>query len=172
MPAGQLAMPGGRLFVRTARIFGNSSSAGAGMMVESPAEGPDMGAGWYVALEREVPGVGGVLPHNGKALLFAQHHLEEIARRTGLPPLKRYFSSDPAAVTAYLQDQGIAADADELAAEEWYDPADALPTVRQLLESLAAPPVGLGQVERVRADLAAMEGVLVAAEKNGVRFHI
>ena len=131
-----------------------------------------MGAGWYVALETEVPGVGGVLPHNGKALLFAQHHLEEIARRLGLPPLKAFFSSDPAAVAAYLMEQGIAADAEELAAEEWYDPGDALPTVRQLIASLVEPPVGLGQVERVRADLAAMEAVLVAADARGVRFHI
>ncbi len=131
-----------------------------------------MGAGWYVALEQEVPGVGGVLPHNGKALLFAQHHLEEIARRLELPPLKAFFSSDPTAVAAYLREQGIEADADELAAEEWYDAADALPTVRQLLAALAEPPVGLGQVERVRADLAAMEAVLVSAEGLGVRFHI
>jgi hypothetical protein len=131
-----------------------------------------MGAGWYVALEREVPGVGGVLPHNGKALLFAQHHLEAIARHAGLPPLKAFFSSDPAAVAAYLREQGIAADADELREEEWYDAADALPTVRRLLGGLANPPVGLGQVERVRADLAAMEAVLATADANGVRFHI
>ncbi|HEY1380853.1 MAG TPA: hypothetical protein VGF55_28890 [Gemmataceae bacterium] len=131
-----------------------------------------MGAGWYVALEEEVPGVGGALPHTGKALLFAQHHLEEIARRLGLPPLKAFFSSDPAAIAAYLHEQGIEADPEELAAEEWHDPADALPTVRRLMESLKDPPVGLGQVERVRADLAAMEAVLVAADEAGVRFHI
>jgi hypothetical protein len=132
----------------------------------------DMGAGWYVALERDLPGVSGVLPHNGKALLFAQHHLEEIARRLGLTPLKSFFSSDPKAVVAYLLDQGIAADADELAAEEWHDATDALPTVRALLDGLANPPVGLGQVDRVRADLAAMEAVLTSAAANAVRFHI
>jgi hypothetical protein len=131
-----------------------------------------MGAGWYVALEREVAGTGGVLPHNGKALLFAQHHLEEIARRFGLPPLKAFFSSDPVAVAEYLAEQGIAAEADDLATEEWYEPGEALPTVRRLQESLAEPPVGMGQVDRVRADLAAMEAALLAAEAYGVRFHI
>jgi hypothetical protein len=131
-----------------------------------------MGAGWYVALEREVPEMSGALPHTGKALLFAQHHLEEMARAAGLPPLKAFFSSDPMAVAAYLLEQGIAADADELAAEEWFDPADALPTVRQLIEDLNNPPVGLGQVERVRADLIAMTGILAAAAERGVRFHI
>src|SRR5690348_4501512 len=131
-----------------------------------------MGAGWYVALEREVPGVGGVLPHTGKALLFAQHHLEEMTRAAELPPLKTFFSSNPAAVAAYLLEQGIAADEDELAVEEWYEPADALPTVRHLIDGLHDPPVGLGQVERVRADLTAMAGVLAAAAEHGVRFHI
>jgi len=131
-----------------------------------------MGAGWYVALEREVAGTGGVLPHNGKALLFAQHQLEQIARRLGLPALKTYFSSDPAALAGYLKEQGIDTNADELAAEEWYDPAEALPTVRRLLEDLADPPVGLAQVDRVRADLAAMEAVLVVADAHGVRVHI
>jgi hypothetical protein len=131
-----------------------------------------MGAGWYVALETEVPGVSGALPHTGKALLFAQHHLEEIARSRALPPLKAFFSSDPAAVAAYLHDQGIESDPDELADEAWFDPSAALPTVRRLLVSLANPPVGLGQVERVRADLAALEAVLVAADTAGVRFHI
>jgi hypothetical protein len=131
-----------------------------------------MGAGWYVALEREVPGVGGLLPHNGKALLFAQHHLEEIARRLGLTPLKAFFSSDPAALAAYLNEQGIASDPDELADETWFDPDDALPTVRRLLESLADPPIGLGQIERVRTDLEAMEAALIAADAAGVQFHI
>lgn len=131
-----------------------------------------MGAGWYIALERELPGVRGVLPHNGKALLFAQHHLEEITRQLELPALKSFFSSDPAALAAYLNEQGIASDPDELAPEEWFDPGDALPVVRQLLESLADPPVGLGQIERVRADLAAMEEILDAADEADVRFHI
>jgi hypothetical protein len=131
-----------------------------------------MGSGWYVALEREVVGVGGVLPHNGKALLFAQHHLEEIARELDLPPLKAFFSSDPAALADYLREQGIAADPDEMAEEEWFDAADALPTVRALLEGLRDPPVGLGQVEKVRADLTAMADILAVATERGVRFHI
>src|SRR5262249_40533424 len=116
----------------------------------SPGGGKLMGAGWHVALEKDVAGIGGALPHAGKALLFAQHHLEEIARSRELPPLKEFFSSDPTAVAAYLRAQGIEADEEELAAEEWFDPADALPTVRALLESLHDPPAGLGQVEKVR----------------------
>lgn len=131
-----------------------------------------MGAGWYVALEREIPGVGGLLPHNGRALLFAQHHLEEIARAAGLPPLKEFFSSDPASVAAYLREQGIDADANEFADEDWYDAADALPTVQRCIEALHDPPVGLGSVEKVRADLAVMAAVLERSAAEGVRVHI
>jgi hypothetical protein len=131
-----------------------------------------MGAGWYVALEREIPGTGGALPHNGRALLFAQHHLEEFARAAGLPPLKEFFSSDPTAVAAYLHDQGIEADSDEMSEEAWFDAAEALPTVRLCLERLQDPSPGLGQVERVRDDLAAMEKILTVAHEHGVGFHI
>jgi hypothetical protein len=131
-----------------------------------------MGAGWYIALKREIPGVGGLLPHNGKALLFAQHHLEEIARRLGIAPLKAFFSSDPMAVAAYLNEQGVETDLESLTPEEWFDAAEALPTVRRLLESLTDPPVGMGQVDKVRADLAAMVTVLERAEVAAVRFHI
>ena len=131
-----------------------------------------MGSGWYVALEREIPGVGGVLPHNGRALLFAQHHLEEIAREAGLPPLKEFFSSDPAALADYLREQGIDADPDELADECWYDADDILPTVQSAIASLHDPPVGLGQVEKVRDDLAAMADVLARVAAVGVRVHI
>ena len=108
-----------------------------------------MGAGWYVALDREIPGVGGLLPNNGRALLFAQHYLEAIAREIDFPPLKTFFSSDPAAVAAYLAEQGIATDADELSAEDWYEPIAVLPTIRRLLESLTDPPAGLSQIEKV-----------------------
>ena len=66
-------------------------------------EGRTIGAGWYIALERELPGVGGVLPHNGKALLFAQHHLEEITRQRELPALKSFFSSDPGGIGRLLE---------------------------------------------------------------------
>lgn len=131
-----------------------------------------MGAGWFVAREREIPGQSGVLPHGGRALTFAQHHFDEIARNLDLPLLKEFFSSDPSAVAAYLQENGVAANADELASEEWYDPAEILPTVQAILERLREPPVGLGQVEKVREDLTAMSGILAAAAEQAVRVHI
>jgi hypothetical protein len=131
-----------------------------------------MGAGWYIAREREIPGTSGVLPHAGKALTFAQHHLDEIARELGVPLLKEFFSSDPASIAAYLREHGVTKDPDELADEEWFDPAEILPTVRAVLDRLRDPPVGMGQVEKARADLSAMADILTTAAKQGVRVHI
>jgi hypothetical protein len=132
----------------------------------------EMGAGWYIAREREIPGQSGILPNAGRALTFAQHHFDEIARSLGLPALKEFFSSDPASVAAYLREHGVDKNADELADEEWYDPAEILPTVRAIQERLHDPPVGLGQIEKVRADLAAMVEILSEAAKKGIRVHI
>ena len=131
-----------------------------------------MGVGWYIAREREMPGMSGVLPHGGRALTFAQHHLDEIARELGLPLLKEFFSSDPGTVAAYLREHGVTADADELEPEEWFEPAEILPTVRGVLERLRDPPIGMGQADKVRADLAAMADILAAGVAQGVRVHI
>ena len=131
-----------------------------------------MGAGWYVAREREIPGTSGALPHGGRALTFAQHHFDEIARSLGLPLLKDFFSSDPSAVAAYLREHGVDRDPAELAEEEWFDPESILPTVRAILEQLEIPPLGLGQIEKVRADLAAMRDILGDAAQRHIRVHI
>jgi hypothetical protein len=131
-----------------------------------------MGAGWYIARETEMPGVSGVLPHGGRALTHAQHHFDEIARELGLPLLKEFFSSDPTAVAAYLREHGVEKDAAELAEEDWFDPAEILPTVRGILDRLRDPPIGLGQVEKVRGDLIAITEILSKANDQGVRVHI
>jgi glycine/D-amino acid oxidase-like deaminating enzyme len=131
-----------------------------------------MGVGWYVAREREMPGQSGVLPHGGRALTFAQHHLDELARELQLPLLKSFFSSDPSALAAYLREHGVDADADEFETEEWFDPAEILPTVQALIERLHDPPIGMGQPDKVRDDLAAMADILAAAIEQGVRVHI
>jgi hypothetical protein len=131
-----------------------------------------VGAGWYIAREQEIPSTSGVLPNGGRALTFAQHHFDEIARSLGLPLLKEFFSSDPGAVAAYLREHGVNKDAAELAEEEWFDPESILPTVQAILDRLEIPPVGLSQIEKVRADLAAMRDLLVAAGQQRIRVHI
>ena len=111
---------------------------------------------------RSFPALGGVLPHNGKALLFAQHHLEEIARRLDFPPLEDVLQQRPD------RGGGIPHSSREsqptptnLAAEEWFD-AGRRAAERAAADRIAEPirRSGMGQIERVRADLAAMEAIL------------
>lgn len=128
-----------------------------------------MGAGWFVALEDSEPKR---LPHNGKALLFAQYHLEEFARELGVAPLKDFFSGDPAQVAEYFRGQGLDPDNFDLPDEQWFDPADALLTVRALLAKLDDDPGPIQSVEKVRADLRDILDALLAADATGERFHI
>ena len=130
-----------------------------------------MGAGWYVALEASESGPV-ALPHRGKALLFAQFQLEEIADELGLPALKAYFSSDPVAMADYFRRQGLDPDAYSLPDEEWFDASDALPTVQALLGRLRDDPRAVPQSAKVTADLRAMEQALADAAARAVRFHI
>jgi hypothetical protein len=128
-----------------------------------------MGTGWFVQRETSGPRP---LPHGGRALLFAQYQLEEFAREIGLEPLKSFFSPDPAAVARYFQDQGLDPADFDLPDEEWFDPADALPTVRSLLSRLDTDPGVIPGLDKVRADLAAIAESLAELDETGERFHL
>jgi hypothetical protein len=60
----------------------------------------------------------------------------------------------------------------EIPAEQWFEPAEGLMTVRGLLNHLRADPSGVRNIERVISDLEATEQVLVAAADQGVCFHL
>jgi hypothetical protein len=128
-----------------------------------------MGAGWYIAGEESGRTD---LPHGGKALLFAQYHLENFAGELGVTPLKDFFSSNPEQIAAYLQSQGVTTDQFDLPDEEWYEPADALVTVRALITRLDEDPGPVQTLHKVREDLAAIGQAVEAAQARGERFHI
>ncbi len=128
-----------------------------------------MGAGWYVACEKSGAKE---LPHKGKAVLFAQFHLEEIARSLKVPLLKEFFSTNPAAMMHYLQEQGIEPDPDNLPDEMWFEPADAKPTLEALIQRLDDDPGMVQSIEKVRADLRAVLEAINQAAASGERFHI
>lgn len=128
-----------------------------------------MGAGWFVkcADSGAKP-----LPHGGRALLFAQYQLEEFARELGLPPLKEFFSSDPAALAEYVSSQGIERDVSDFPDEEFFDPSDALPTLRALVARLDDDTGSIASVDKVRDDLAEILRIVEAADETGEPFHI
>jgi len=128
-------------------------------------------SGWYVLLERELPGSGSP-PESGKALLYFHHQIDELAERLELPALSGFFCPERSEILAYLRDQGVTRDEDGLPDEEWFEAADGLVTVRGLLARLRLDPSGVPQAQKIIADLEVVERALVAAKAHGIRFHL
>lgn len=128
-----------------------------------------MGTGWLVVREKSGPSE---LPHKGKALLFAQYHLEEFARDMEMSPLKEFLSCNRASLESYLREQGIDPSQYDLPDEEWFDPGEALPTIRALSERLDDNPGPVQSIEKVREDLQMILQIVTEADAAGERFHI
>ncbi len=130
-----------------------------------------MGMGWRVALERELPAAATIVV-DGKALIHRQHDLDELAEQLGLRPLTDFLSVDPSAIGQFLQEQGINPHDYPIPDEEWFSPADALPTVRGLLGRLRAAPDAVLDSHRIIRDLSGIEQILVLAEQEAISFHL
>lgn len=130
-----------------------------------------MSRGWRVVLQQELAGVE-LVADAGKALLYYHRQIDELAERLDLIALSRFFSRSPAAIAEYLREQGFERNLDELPEEEWFDPADALRTVRGLLDELRAGSSAAPEPEKIAADLEEVEKALIRAEAQGIRFHL
>ncbi len=130
-----------------------------------------MGLGWYVSLEKAVPGLEAP-DTDGKALVHAQHTLAESARRLGLTPLHEFLGTDPREVEQFLEREGLNPKEFPIPEEDWFAPAEGLATVRGLFKYVGANPQDVDKADRVLRDLKAFEGMLVAAEKHQTRFHL
>jgi hypothetical protein len=130
-----------------------------------------MGMGWHVALNGDVDAAKAIAV-DGKTLIHRQHDLDTIAERLGLPRLTDFVSVDPQAVAGFLQQQGLDPEDYPIPEEEWFAPAEALPTVNGLLAHLLAHPDAVLDAHRITRDLAAIAQILVAAEAAQVQFHL
>jgi hypothetical protein len=130
-----------------------------------------MSVALYVALEKEVPGFD-ASSVCGKRLEKAQARLDGIAKENGLTPLGDFISMAPEDVRAFYEDMGGMPERWEPPAEEWFDPADGLRTVRGLLSYLRDNLASVKQARGVCDDLEAAAEVLAAAKEHGVRFHL
>lgn len=130
-----------------------------------------MGLGWHVALQTPIAGVdpAGV---DGKALIFRQRDLDELARQLGIEPLTDFVSANPQALARYLAQQGLDPANYPLADEEWFAAAAGLTTVRGLVAHLQARPDAVLDSFRIIRDLQAIERILKAADTAGVLFHL
>jgi hypothetical protein len=127
-----------------------------------------MAAGWSVVLEAHAAAEA----KGGKALLYYQRQIDELAERLGLEALSHFFSRDPQAIAEYLRSLGREPDMDALPDEEWYEPADGLATVQGLLTHLQSEPNDVPEPGRIIADLEVVAAALTAARDVGSRFHL
>jgi len=130
-----------------------------------------MSLGWHVALERDLPAAQAIAV-DGKALVFRQHDLDEIAERLKVPGLTEFLSVDPAAMGQYLRQQGLDPDSFPIPDEEWFEPAEGLATVRGLLAHLRADAGAVLDSFRIVRDLAAIEQILTLAAQEQIHFHL
>lgn len=129
----------------------------------------------YPVLEREIPGLQPELTVSGKALSWRIEALDALAQELGLPALLSFFSTNEAEV----RDMMGLAEEESLTfevAEEWFNPSEALITVRGLRDYIRQNPETIpnesgNSAEAVMGDLNDIETVLTAAEQHRVRFH-
>lgn len=111
----------------------------------------------------------------GKALAHQADQLAKLAKSRGVPDLWSFHSESADDVAAFLESDGLEADALEtpaLPAEKWFEPEAGLTTVRALLSGLEDEPSTVDDVDDVIEDLKQIERILVAAESRDGKFHL
>lgn len=141
---------------------------------------------FYVELEGKIEESSGIFP---TILLRTEGEpdLQEMATQQGLAPLWSYFSASLEDQEEFTEEYGLPSD-EELEVlkkvtpperwcelefkcpEQWFEPAEALKTIRGLLNVLRKNPT-LSDVKLVIGALELTEQFLESAENKGVRFH-
>ncbi|MCI0377979.1 MAG: hypothetical protein L0215_10255 [Gemmataceae bacterium] len=134
-----------------------------------------MGAAIYIVLEKDIPEFDPFV--NGKALSASEKWLGALAKKLGVTPLMDFFSADPEEVLDFIEGEEEAtgepvADLPELPAEQWFDAAEGLRTVRILRSHLTANAKELRNAQAVVSDLDEFERVLEKASSQKVRWHL
>jgi hypothetical protein len=121
------------------------------------------GAGLYIDLECEIPGVDAV-SINGRALLASLEALNTLAGEGGAVPLARFVRAHMSELAGFADDG-----CGSRVGDRWFDPGEGLAAVRRVIErARRAPAVPDAAVD----DLARLEQVLEAASRHGVAFHL
>ncbi len=127
-----------------------------------------MGAAFYVLPESELADFDHSV--DGKALAhIPEGALDARCRELGVRPFMEFFSQDPEMVAELIADSGGDPEGIDIPAEQWFDPAEGLATVRALLSVPEALP---GSATAVAEDLRGCERVLARLTSEGVRWHL
>jgi hypothetical protein len=128
-----------------------------------------------ISLEKELPDAAAMAAYEkatpGKSLARESDKIDSAARRRGVIPPTSLLSESLAALIAQLKEEGFDPSKMRLPAEQWFDAAEGLKTVRALAEFVTANLNDFKFPNPILRDLKAAENLLVAAEKAGVKFH-
>jgi hypothetical protein len=131
-----------------------------------------MAASFYIVVEGEDPGFDIFV--NGQALARNEDALEKLAERLNVSPLLEYFSADENSM-AMLLEQG-AGDPEwvcHLPETQWFGAAEGLVTIKALIGSLGAMPIGIGaETQAVLSELREFERVLNKTAQHGLRWNL
>lgn len=131
-----------------------------------------MGLAWYIAAEKEIPGLDIFV--NGKSIAYIdEERLEQLCLELGVSPLMDFFSVD-AQETEALLEAYLDGDEEPLSTpeEEWFPAATGLVTVRALADYLRAHPDHLQNQQDVITDLSEYQQILETLEQHQVRWHL
>ncbi len=133
---------------------------------------PSMAASMYIVVEGEDPGFD--IYVNGRALARQEAALERLAHTLGVRPLLDFFSADENSMALLIQEgAGSPELLHRLPPPQWFQPADGLTTIRELILALRMEPRRIGKEGAgALSELVEYEGVLRKAEERGMRWHL
>lgn len=108
---------------------------------------------------------------SGKALAREADRLDYAARCKNVEPMTAWLSESHARLIEQLKADGFDPSKMRLPAEQWFDPAQGLRSVRALIEYVSEKLNDFKQPNPILRDLRGIEATLAAAEATGVRFH-
>jgi len=131
-----------------------------------------MAASLYIVIEGEDPGFDIFV--NGHALARNEEGLERLAATLQVSPLLEFFSADENSMALLLeQGTGNPEWALNLPQPQWYEAAEGLQTVRELIKFLTATPIAIGsETPSVLLELREYERVLQKTADRGLRWHL
>ena len=129
-----------------------------------------MSAALYIVLERDGPEIDSHV--DGKALSRNEEALSRLAAELGVTPLMSFFSMSVRDLQADASDLGVEIDVGDAPAEQWFEAADGLRTVRALVSHLEHDQEAVAKPERVLSDLRAFADVLMKADATRIWWHL
>jgi hypothetical protein len=125
-----------------------------------------------ISLEKEIPELAAYTKSApGKALAREIEKLDHAARVKKVTAITSLLSENQSALIEQMRAEGMDPTRMRLPPEHFFAASDGLTTLRALHEQVSANLNNFKQPNPILRDLKSAEGLLIAAEKAGVKFH-